>query len=114
MTTEVKRYVVGFAFAVALTLLAYAVVVGEWLPGSVGLFAIMALAVVQLVVQLVYFLHLDRGGSRHDKAAFWMMLLVLLIIVIGSLWIMAHLDYNMMRSPDKMTEYMLEQSNKGF
>lgn len=112
---SVKTYVTGFALSVALTLLAYQAVVGHWFS-EVGLIAfVMGLAVVQLVVQLVFFLHLgSESKPRWNLISFLFMFLVLVIIVGGSLWIMANLNYNMMMTPEQMDEYMMKQSNKGF
>ena len=108
-------YVVGFILAVVLTLLAYLVVVNHWLSGGMLVAAIIALAIVQLVVQLVFFLHLGRGKSaRWNVAAFLFMALILVIIVAGSLWIMHNLDYNMQMTPGEMDKYMKQESNAGF
>lgn len=112
---SVKSYSTGFVLSVILTLLAYVAVTNHWLSGVGLILLIMGLASVQLVVQLVFFLHLGRGEkSRWNVVAFLFMLLVLLIVVIGSLWIMANLNYNMNMTPEQMDNYMLEQSNEGF
>jgi cytochrome o ubiquinol oxidase operon protein cyoD len=112
---SVTPYVTGFVFAVVLTLLAYAIVVNRWLSGGMLVAAIMTLAVVQLVVQLVFFLHLGRGKSaRWNVTAFLFMVLILVIVVAGSLWIMHNLDYNMQMTPQEMDGYMKQQSNAGF
>jgi cytochrome o ubiquinol oxidase subunit IV len=113
----VLRYVVGFISAVILTLAAYILVVNHMLTGVALVAAIMSLAAVQLLVQLVCFLHFGstkNADSRWHQAAFYMMMLILVIIVGGSLWIMANLNYNMMMTPEQMNEYMLKESSKGF
>lgn len=110
------RYLIGFVSAIILTLAAYVLVVGKVLSGGFLIAAIMILAAVQLVVQLVCFLHFGTKGeadSRWHQAAFYMMMIVLVIIVGGSLWIMANLNYNMMSSHE-MNERMLKESSKGF
>lgn len=113
---SVQKYVIGFLSALILTLAAYGMVVGQVFTGTLLIVAIFLLAAMQLVVQLVCFLHFGEKGadSRWHQAAFYLMLLILVIIVGGSLWIMANLNYNMMMSPEEMNRYMLEQSNKGF
>lgn len=112
---SVKSYATGFVFSVALTLLAYQAVVNHWLSGPALIGTVMGLAVLQLIVQLVFFLHLgSESKPRWNLVMFLFMLLVLVIIVGGSLWIMANLNYNMMMTPEQMDEYMLKQSNKGF
>lgn len=112
---NVTPYIIGFGLAVILTLLAYEVTVNHRLSGAVLLGSIMGLAAVQLVVQLVFFLHLGREkGVRWNLAAFLFMLLILVIIVAGSLWIMYSLNYNMQMTPEQMNEFMIRESNKGF
>lgn len=94
--------------------MAYVVVVYGILPDYAKLL-VMALAAAQMVIQLVFFLHLGNESSpKWNLAAFAFMLLMLGILVIGSLWIMNNLNYNMMMSPQEMNQYMLEQNKKGF
>jgi cytochrome o ubiquinol oxidase operon protein cyoD len=99
-------YIVGFVLSIATTLLAYLFVVNELLPKQALIYAVVGIAVVQLFVQLVFFLHLGRG-SRWKLATFAFALIVVLVVVVGSLWIMHNLDYNMMHmSPVEMMQYM--------
>lgn len=110
-----RSYVVGFILSVVLTVIAYLLVVNHILSGFGLALAIMGLAAVQLVVQLVFFLHLGLDAKRRwNLAAFLFMGMVLLIIVVGSLWIMNNMNYNMMMTPEQMDQYMKQQSNKGF
>jgi len=110
-----KSYITGFILSIILTLVAYFAVMQKWFDGA-GLIAfMMGLASIQFIVQLFFFLHLgSESKPRWKLAAFLFMFLVLIIIVGGSLWIMANLNYNMMMTPEQMDEYMLKQSNKGF
>jgi cytochrome o ubiquinol oxidase subunit IV len=111
----VTSYVLGFFFAVVLTVIAYVIVVNHLLSGMLLAVVLMILAAVQLLVQLVFFLHLGRDkNSRWNVASFYFMLLVLVIVVVGSLWIMHNLNYNMMMTPEQMNEFMLKESMKGF
>jgi cytochrome o ubiquinol oxidase operon protein cyoD len=111
-----KSYILGFVFATVLTLIAYFMVVNHTLSGGALIGAIMGLASVQLLVQLFFFLHFGQEkGSGWNQAAFYFMVMVLVIIVGGTLWIMYHLNYNMMAMPsDQMDHYMLQQGGKGF
>jgi cytochrome o ubiquinol oxidase operon protein cyoD len=69
---------------------------------------INGLAVVQLFVQLYFFLHMgDESKPRWNLMAFLFMLLVLVIVVFGSLWIMKNLDYHM--SPSDTSNYMMHE-----
>lgn len=99
-------YVVGFVLSVFTTITAYFFVENRLLPVEALIYVILALAVVQLVIQMVFFLHIGRG-SRWKFLTFIFTVLVVLIIVIGTLWIMHNLDYNMMHmSPDEVETYM--------
>lgn len=101
-----KSYVIGFILSIITTLLAYVFVVNELWPPQMLVYIVLGIAVVQLIVQMVFFLHLGRG-SRWKALTFYFTLLVIGIIVIGTIWIMNNLDYNMMHmSPEEMTEYM--------
>jgi len=116
-SVEILRYGIGFVLAIALTLIAYFLVVNQVLTGAGLVGAIMGLAAVQLLVQLLFFLHFgskQASDARWHQAAFYFMLIILIIIVGGSLWIMANMNYNMMMTPEQMNEYMMKESNKGF
>lgn len=104
-------YVVGFVLSIATTLLAYFMVVTDLFPKSAMVYAVLGIAVVQLVIQMVFFLHLG-SGSRWKAVTFYFTLLVVIIVVVGTLWIMHNLDYNMMQmNPEQMEEYM--RKNQG-
>lgn len=110
---SVKSYSIGFGLAIIFTLAAFLTVTSGWFSQGAAIAIISFLAVVQLIVQLVFFLHLGRDKVKWKASAFYTMLLILILIVGGSLWIMYNLDYNMMSS-DAMEQYMLEESKKGF
>ena len=108
-------YIIGFVLAVGLTILAYLTVTQHWLAGSTLVFGLMGLAVIQFVVQLIFFLHIGQESRpRWNLAVFLFTLLVLMIIVFGSLWIMYNLNYGMNMSSEQMDEFMIKQSDKGF
>lgn len=111
---SVKSYSIGFGLAIIFTLAAFLTVTSGWFSQGAAITIISLLAVVQLIVQLVFFLHLGRDKVKWKASAFYTMLLILILIVGGSLWIMYNLDYNMMMSPEAMEQYMLEESKKGF
>jgi len=111
---SVKSYSVGFGLAIILTLAAFLVVTSGWFSQGAAIAVISLLAVVQLIVQLMFFLHLGRDKVKWKATAFYTMLIILVLIVGGSLWIMYNLDYNMMMSPEAMDQHMLEESKKGF
>lgn len=112
----VRKYVLGFLLALVLSVAGYVIVTGKLITDASTVMAVLlALAVLQLIIQLVCFLHLGlgkRSGSR--TVTFIFTATMMLVIVIGSLWIMKNLDYRMGMSPEAMDEYMLEQNKKGF
>lgn len=115
-TQLVLKYVYGFGAALVLSVLGFLLVSGHWFASAaVTMAVLLLLAVAQLVVQLVSFLHLglrDRSRSRTFTMLFTV--IMMLIIVIGSIWIMRNLDYRMGQSGSEMNEYMKAQNKKGF
>lgn len=105
-------YTAGFVLSIMLTLAAYISVTEKLFSGWALVYAITALAITQLIVQAIFFLHLgDEKKPRFNLMTFIFTALVVAILVIGSLWIMKNLDYNMM--PKQQEEYMLDQYDKG-
>lgn len=111
----IAKYTIGFVLSLLLTGVAYVLVVqapdSPWLLLALGI-----LALVQMVVQLVFFLHLGEEASpRYKIISFSFMGGILFIVVAGSLWIMANLDDNMMHmTPKEKQDYMMTQFDKGF
>ncbi len=107
-------YVSGFVFSLALTLTVFVLVNNHVTSGhaaySHGFLAlvIMGLAVVQLIVQLVFFLHLGAEAKpRWNLAVFLFMMVVLVVIVGGSLWIINNLNYHML-SPQDTNSFIMK------
>jgi cytochrome o ubiquinol oxidase operon protein cyoD len=93
-----RGYATGFFAAVFLTAIPFLLVMGKTF-GSSGITAtvILAFAAVQIVVHMVYFLHMSpksEGGWNLLALLFTIMLVV--IALSGSLWVMYHLNNNMM------------------
>lgn len=92
-----KSYLVGFVVCVLLTAASFFLVITRILSGSALMYAIIGLALVQAIIQLLFFLHVGQEAKpRWETVVFYFMLLILLIIVLGSLWIMADLNERMM------------------
>ena len=112
---QFKNIILGFALSLILTLFAYGMVVYNLLLGPALIAAIILLALTQFFVQVTLFLHVgEEKKPRWNLSAFMFMLLMVGILVLGSLWIMANLNYNMMMTPQQMDDYMRIQNNKGF
>ena len=98
--TQMQSYVAGFIFSIILTLIPYYIVVNEKLTGDSLLFGLMGYAILQLVVQLVFFLHLGQEeGPKWNLISIIVMLAFMLIIGLGTLWIMKNLNYNIIDTP---------------
>lgn len=114
---SLATYVAGFSLSVALSAAAFALVwayqASEGLVFSRGLLLgfLALLAVSQIWVQVLFFLHMstERRLQMNVYAGVFTVFVVL-CLVIGSIWIMQNLDYNMM--PQHTTEYM--QDKEGF
>jgi cytochrome o ubiquinol oxidase operon protein cyoD len=93
-----KGYVIGFVLSVILTAIPFWLVMGNVIASSaVTAFVIFAFAVVQIFVHMIYFLHLDAKSEGGWNLLALIFTLVLLVIVLaGSLWVMHHLNVNMM------------------
>lgn len=102
-------YIAGFVLSVALTLVAYVLVVNKATPNrNLLLGTVIGLAVTQFIVQMVFFLHLGREQRpRWNFVVFSFMLIVLFILVLGTLWIMHSLDYSSM-SPQETEDYIIK------
>ena len=93
-----KGYLTGFAAAAMLTILPFWLVMsGAFTKTGPADAFILLLAAIQIVVHMVYFLHMDaksEGGWNLLALVFTVMLVV--IALSGSLWVMYHLNHNMM------------------
>jgi cytochrome o ubiquinol oxidase operon protein cyoD len=94
----VGGYVTGFVLAVILTAIPFWLVMGNVLPSKgLTIFVILALAMVQIYVHMVFFLHMT---SSAEGGWTWMSLLFTLVLLVitlsGSIWIMYHLNTNTM------------------
>ncbi len=99
---SLKSYVTGFLLSLVLTGLSFGAVMSGLLPRDAILPAITVLAVVQLLVQLVFFLHLGTAPeSRSNTTIFLLTIMLIAIIVSGSLWVIHNANINMM--PTGMT-----------
>jgi cytochrome o ubiquinol oxidase subunit IV len=91
-----RGYVTGFVLALALTAIPFALVMHGLLPPSGLLVGILLAAIVQMVVHLHFFLHLDRSASeRWNVMSLLFTVLIMVIFVAGSVWIMYSLHMRM-------------------
>ena len=94
---SLATYLTGFALAVVLTAIPFALVWGGLLTGPVVYIVIAVAAVLQVLVHLVFFLHLDFRSTPAENLFFLAFAVVLIFIMVGgSLWIMMDLHHRMM------------------
>ncbi|KGM40893.1 hypothetical protein JY96_14850 [Aquabacterium sp. NJ1] len=97
-----KGYLIGFLLSVVLTAIPFWLVMGKVLPSPrVTAFVILGFAAVQMIVHMIYFLHLNakvEGGWSLLAMVFTVALVV--IMLSGSIWVLYHLNTNMMPSMD--------------
>lgn len=94
---SIKSYLVGFILSVILTVIPFYMVMTEAASSGVLVTTIAILAVVQIIVQIVYFLHMNTSSEqRWNLTALVFTLLIIIIVVGGSIWIMHELNINMM------------------
>ena len=96
-TGAFKSYLTGFLLSILLTLVAYFIVVEHVFSSRILIYTIIGLGILQMLIQLLFFLHLGQEPKPYwNCQLFLFMITILLIIVIGSLWIMENLRYNVM------------------
>ncbi len=98
---SLRGYVTGFVLSVILTAIPFWLVMADVL-GSATLTAlvIMFFAAVQIVVHMVYFLHMNgRSEGGWTMMALIFTIIIVVIALSGSLWVMHHLNTNMMPMP---------------
>ena len=93
-----RSYLTGFALSVVLTAVPFwLVMTGAIANNQVTALVIMAFAAIQVIVHMIYFLHLNtrsEGGWNMMALIFTVVLVV--ITLVGSLWVMYHMNVNMM------------------
>ncbi len=93
-----QGYLIGFALSVVLTAIPFWLVMGDvsWSKQVIA-FTIMGFAAVQMVVHMVFFLHMTPKSEDGWTLTSLVFTLILVVITLaGSLWVMYHLDTNMM------------------
>jgi cytochrome o ubiquinol oxidase subunit IV len=96
ITEGIQGYLIGLGLAVLLTAVSFFIAGTSlvWHP-SIPI-ALVVLAIAQIGVHLVFFLHITTGPDNvNNVMALAFGVLIVLLIIAGSLWIMAHLNHNM-------------------
>ncbi|MFM0440073.1 cytochrome o ubiquinol oxidase subunit IV [Paraburkholderia strydomiana] len=94
---SMRGYVGGFLLSVVLTAAAFGLVMRGTFPAQTAMIALSILAFVQIVVHLVFFLHIDMSaGQRWNVMALGYTALAALFLIGGTMWIMHNVSMNMM------------------
>ncbi|PPI87708.1 cytochrome o ubiquinol oxidase subunit IV [Candidatus Pantoea edessiphila] len=94
---NIKSYIIGFILSIILTNIPFWIVMAENTSRSFMLVVVVSCAIIQILVHLFCFLHLDnKTENGWNMIALVFSSIIILIIVAGSIWIMWNLNYNMM------------------
>ena len=112
---SVRAYLLGFTFSILLTLAAYFLVVSgiNPQPGVISKIviipSILVFALLQLIVQLTFFLHLGKESRPKWNLVFFITTFcTIVVVIVASIWIMDHLNYNMNQT--QINQYINDQS----
>jgi cytochrome o ubiquinol oxidase operon protein cyoD len=95
-TGQWPTYAVGFALAAGLTIASFALARGHWLTPASLVAALVVLAIAQMIVHLIFFLHITTAPAQKTNIlALLFTLLIIALVVIGSLCIMTQLSTHM-------------------
>ena len=102
---SMRDYAIGFLLSAVLTAIPFWLVMTWPLEAGATAAIIMVFAVAQIIVHMVYFLHMTpkaEGGWSLTSLVFT--IIILAIALAGSLWVMHHLNTNMMPMPHDMSQ----------
>jgi len=101
-----KGYTIGLALALLLTATSFWIAGSEviWAPAIPA--ALLALAVAQMGIHLAFFLHITTGpDNTNNVLALAFGVLIVILVIGGTIWIIGHLNHNMMPM-DQMMQRM--------
>jgi cytochrome o ubiquinol oxidase subunit IV len=106
----IKSYLVGLGLSILLTVMSFFISGTTLVWGPSIPVALVVLAIAQMGVHLVFFLHITTAPDNvNNVLALAFGVLIVLLVLAGSLWIMAHLNYNNMKPMDQMMQMQLER-----
>jgi cytochrome o ubiquinol oxidase operon protein cyoD len=96
---SLKSYLIGFILSIILTVIPFAMVMSGTASHSLIFATVVASAVIQILVHLICFLHMNTSSEeRWNLVALLFTAVIIFIVVVGSIWIMYNLNINMMVS----------------
>lgn len=103
-------YIIGFILSLVFTIIPYYLVVNKVIAGNVLILTILGIAVIQMAIQMLFFLHLGRGPKPLYNVVFFFATGGIIVVTIGaSLFIMDNLYRNM--SPQEVTTRIAQEEN---
>lgn len=97
VASGIRGYVIGLVLALLLTAASFALPASNavWAPGIPV--ALVVFAIAQMGVHIVFFLHITTApDNTNNVMALAFGILIVVLVVGGSVWIMTHLNYNLM------------------
>lgn len=92
-----KDYAIGFILSLILTAIPFWLVMTGQLPPGTTKFVILGFAAVQVVVHMIYFLHMNsKSEGGWNMMALILTAILLFIVLTGTIWVMIHMNANMM------------------
>ena len=102
---SMRDYVTGFILSVILSAIPFWLVMTRPLEAGVTAALVVAFAVVQIVVHMVYFLHMSpKSDDGWTMTSLIFTIIVVVIMLAGSLWVMHHMNTNMMPSAHDVSQ----------
>jgi cytochrome o ubiquinol oxidase operon protein cyoD len=94
---SLKDYTIGFVLSIILTAIPFWLVMTHQLAPGTTKFVIIGFAAVQFIVHMVYFLHMNsKSEGGWNMMAMLLTVILLFIVLTGSIWVMYHMNANMM------------------
>ena len=92
-----RTYLLGLAFAAALTAASFWIATANFIYAPAIPMALVVLAIAQMGIHIVFFLHITTSpDNTNNVMALAFGVLIVCLVIFGSLWIMAHMNHNMM------------------
>ncbi|MET0970223.1 MAG: cytochrome o ubiquinol oxidase subunit IV [Tardiphaga sp.] len=103
---SLQSYMIGFVLSVILTVIPfYLVMTGALQSKQLTIAIVVAMAFVQIIVHMIYFLHMNfKTEDGWSMMALIFTIIVVVIALSGSIWVMYHLNVNMMPSMQDMRQ----------
>lgn len=94
---SMKQYLIGLALSIVLTAIPFAAVMSGAMSTSLTYIIVLVCAAAQVMVQMIFFLHLDTSEKQYWNLMSGLYTVFILgFIIIGSVWIFEHLNHNLL------------------